>query len=136
MADLSITAAQVLRVSGGVKTLLAGEAITAGQVVYLKAADGKFWLADANGTGTTTVKGIALNSAAAGQPVTAILTGGVVTLGAVAAPTKGVLYVLSNTPGGIQAAPPASGGTAVYLGVGNAANGLNLSIVNTGVAVA
>ena len=72
MADISVTAASVVAASGDQKTLNAGEAITAGQVVYIK-ADGLFWLADANASALTAAHyGVAINNAAAGQPVTAL----------------------------------------------------------------
>ena len=49
MADLTITAANVAPGAGAVKdTGTAGEALTAGQLVYKKSADGKWYKADCN----------------------------------------------------------------------------------------
>jgi hypothetical protein len=75
-------------------------AITAGQVVYLDSATNTFKLADCNsGTAAARVPfGVALDNAAAGQPVQ-VQTSGPVTIGA--AVTPGVGYYLSATPGGI-----------------------------------
>jgi predicted transcriptional regulator len=137
MADLSITASQVLKVSGGFVNLIAGEEITAGKAVYVKSADGRLWLADNDASlATSTLKGIALNHASAGQPLQA-QTDGDITLGAAAAPTLGVTYVLSSTAGGI--APNLDLGSGDYnttIGVGNATNGIDLSIHNSGNQIA
>lgn len=102
MAILSITATSVVRSTGAVinKDKVAGESITAGQCVYLKASDDRWWLADSD-TGTAAeanVIGIALHAAAAGQPL-AIQTGGLLTIGATVA--AGVFYYVSNSAGGI-----------------------------------
>jgi hypothetical protein len=70
--DLSVTAASVVPGSGAVlATGTAGEALTAGQAVYQKAADSKWYKADCN-SATAEVRvasAIALGGAAAGQPV-------------------------------------------------------------------
>lgn len=98
MADISITAANVVAGSGAVtETRLAAVAIAAGEVVYLD-ANSKYNLADTDSATAIVRKprGIALNSAAAGQPVQ-IIRSGDVTLGAVL--TKAVAYYLSGTPG-------------------------------------
>ena len=112
MADLSITAAQVLRVSGGVSVIQAGEAITAGQVLYRK-ADSKAWKAISSSAAAAEAIGIALCDAAADQQVAYAPTGAVVNLGAGAAPGKGEVYSVSDTAGGLQ--PDADIGAAEYL---------------------
>ncbi len=59
MTDLSITAANVL--AGGNATIVhgvAGVALTAGQVVYLDKATGKWKLADSNATGAKVPGGL------------------------------------------------------------------------------
>jgi DNA transposition AAA+ family ATPase len=72
MTDISITAANVLPGSGAViQTGTAGEALTAGQALYQKAADNKWYKADCN-SATAEVrvaKAFALTGSAAGQPV-------------------------------------------------------------------
>ena len=45
MSDLSVTVGEVLAGVGDISHGTAGEAVTAGAVLYLKAADGKLWLA-------------------------------------------------------------------------------------------
>jgi hypothetical protein len=102
MADLTITAASVIAGSGASidRSGIAGATIAAGKAVYQDAATGKYLLADDNSaTAAARVPaGIALNGASDGQPL-AILRGGDITIGA--ALTPGVVYYLSDTPGGI-----------------------------------
>jgi len=132
MADLSITAAQVLKVSGSVDTAVAGETITAGQPVYRSTSDSKYYKAFANGTDDATgimqanATGISLHGALAGQPLT-VLSQGNYAVGATV--VKGGLYVVSTTAGGI--APYADLGTGHYvtlLGVAPDTTHLNLQI--------
>lgn len=132
MAALTITASQVLPGGGAVAfTANAAVAITAGQVVYKK-TDGTLDLADANGAAATqAVAGIAQNGAAVGQPVR-VQTGGVITLGAGAAPVVGTIYVLSGTPAGIApAADLVTGWRNIVLGVGGATNTLRMRLWDT-----
>lgn len=100
MADLSITAASVIAGSDArVQSGTAGATITAGQVVYLDAADQRLKLADSDGaSGLRAPVGIALNGAASGQPL-AYLRSGDITIGATLSP--GVTYYLSDEPGAL-----------------------------------
>jgi hypothetical protein len=101
MADLTITASSVLKGTGAkTETLIAGAAVTAGQTLYKDASDSnKAKLYDADGAAALRAfYGIALNSAASGQPVV-VLTEGPITIGATTA--VGVAYYGSDTPGGI-----------------------------------
>jgi hypothetical protein len=100
MADLTITAANVVAGAGATRnTGTAGETITAGQVVYLKAADAKLWLAQADGTAAEAeAVGIALHGALANQPLN-YLASGALTIGATTA--VGAVYVVSATAGGV-----------------------------------
>lgn len=99
MADLTITATSVVNVSGTVVAGILGETVTAGQTVYLKASDSRYWLAQADGTAAEAdVKGIALNGGAAGQYV-AVCESGAITIGATTA--KNTTYVQSSSGGGI-----------------------------------
>lgn len=69
MAEYTPTAASVIATGVVAQTLVAGEAITAGQLIY-KAADTMAYLAQCDGTAIEAqVLGMALNNAAAGQPV-------------------------------------------------------------------
>ena len=77
----------------------AGETITAGQSVYLKASDSKIWLADANASvDTAAAVGISLHAALANQPISYI-TSGPLNFGAIL--LAGKWYVVSATAGGI-----------------------------------
>lgn len=135
MADLSITAANV--VSGAAPRIdrkrTAGAAITAGQWVY---RDGEqYKLADDNSaTAAARVPdGVALNGAAAGQPL-AVQTGGEITMGAVLAP--GVAYYLSDTPGGMcPVADLATGEYPCVVGIAKSASVLRIGINPAGVAL-
>lgn len=134
MADITVTPASVLKgTNATTETGIAGEAIDAGEVVYKKAADGKFWLSDANDAtvAVNAAYGIALNSAAANQPVV-VQTRGSITIGATI--TAGTIYVLSATAGGIApAADLTTGWSRTILGVASSTTVIDLSIVNTGI---
>ena len=135
MADITITAANVVASSGALKEQgIAGAAITAGQWVY-RDANGKYQLADSN-SGTAlarTPRGVALNNAAANQPLM-IARGGEVTIGGTL--TAGVTYYMSDTPGGM--CPVADVGTGEYsciLGIAKSASVLDIAIKASGVAL-
>ncbi len=99
MADIAVTAANVIQVTGGVTTVIAGVNVTAGKSAYVDSS-GLGQLADAL-TSITTAQctGVYLNTAAVGQPAT-IQTSGNYTCGA--ALTVGAVYVTSgNNAGGI-----------------------------------
>jgi hypothetical protein len=138
MADLAITAALVLAGAAAAidRSRVAGAAITAGQAVYLDSADRKWKLAD-NNSATAAVRaphGIALNNAAANQPL-AVLTEGPITIGA--AVTAGIAYYLSDTPGGIcPVADLASGEYPSVLGIAKSATVIDININSAGVALA
>ena len=103
MANLSVTASQVLLVSGSKSVGAAGAAITAGQTLYLDVSANTLKLAQADGTSEeATFKGIALCDAASGQKIVyAAGVGTVVNLGAGAAAVEATTYVLSATAGSI-----------------------------------
>jgi hypothetical protein len=137
MADLSVTAANVVKgADAAVVTRVAGAAITAGQTVYEDPNDSnKFKLCDADAATATarTTRGIALNGAAANQPL-AVQTGGRITIGATVVP--GTVYVQSDTAGGIMPATDLEAGDFVtVLGVGVSATEIDLNIHASGVAV-
>ncbi len=77
MADITVTAAKVAPVfpeQADIRTFIAAVAITAGQAVYVN-TDGKVALADANVAAAEHFRGIALESVAAGQPVSILRRG-------------------------------------------------------------
>lgn len=99
MADLSITAANVVASTTNIKKGTAGEAITRGQPVY-KTSGGSLMLADNDDTAAKSVAvGIALNDAASGQPCNYVGEDDTFTPGATL--TIGEVYVVSATAGGI-----------------------------------
>lgn len=136
-ADLTVTAASVLPSSDAVlQTGTAGEALTAGQPVYRKVADGKWYKADCN-SATAEVRiaaGISTVGAAAGQPVV-VQRSGSITIGATM--TAGVVYYLSGTAGGIR--PVADNTTGDYpqaIGIATSTTVLKLNFVlSAGVAL-
>jgi hypothetical protein len=137
MADLVITAANVLAGSGAKKVAgTAGATITAGQVVYLDSADSEYKLADAD-SATAAVRspaGIALHGASDGQPLT-ILSKGPITIGATV--TAGVAYYLSPTAGGIcPVADLLTGDYPTVLGLATSATVIEVDIQEAGVALA
>ena len=77
MADISVTTNDV-SVSDPqraiVNDFIAGEAITAGQALYIN-SDGKAALADGSATGTSAVIGVALDSAGVNQAVPVLSVG-------------------------------------------------------------
>ena len=153
MADLAVVANSVAGATGAVykpaqPPLIAGEALTAGQVVYQKTSDNKIYKAKAN-TSTAPISpatwppetvpvGIAMNGAAIGQPVF-LLTGGGVVLGVAVVP--GMIYCLSAAnAGGIApfadlaaAQTPPQYVTIVGWGAADAVT-LNLNLLPTNVA--
>lgn len=141
MADLTITASQVLTGTGAVVSNgTAGATLTAGQPVYIDSTDSnKIKAALATSSAAADCVGIALHAALSGQPIQ-YQTAGTITLGAGAAPTKAMRYTLSGTAGGIApdtgADEIASGEFATYLGTADASNGLILSLHASGVALA
>ncbi len=141
MADLSVTPSAVVAANGvPTKTGVAGAAIAAGEVVYLDTVTtGKWQLADSDAAsaevrGQTANVGIALNSAAANQPIV-VQTGGQVTLGSVL--TAGQALYLSDTPGKICPLADVTGGDYyVLLGLATSATVLALDVQYSGVASA
>jgi hypothetical protein len=133
MADLSITAANVVAGSGAKKvTGTAGATITAGQVVYFDSTTSTYKLADTD-SATAAVRspaGLALNGASANQPV-AVLTSGPVTIGATVA--VGDVYYLSGTAGGLAPfADVAAGDYPCIIGICTSTTVLNVKIQEAG----
>lgn len=130
MADLTVTAANVARVDGGVvKEFNAGATITAGQVVYLDTTVNTWKLAQSDGTaaeaGSDSRTGIALHGATSGQPL-AVQETGTITIGATVA--IGTLYCLSAAAGGICPYEDlVSTNKITILGIGSTAARINMA---------
>lgn len=134
MADIVITAANVIAGAGA--TILhgsAGATATAGQAVVRNAA-GQYVLSDADGAtpALKNVTGITLNGASANQPLS-VLKDGPITIGGTLTP--GASYWLSATPGGIcPDADVGAGENAILIGVATSATVLLVNITNSGAA--
>lgn len=135
MADLTITAANVEKVSGRTETEIAGVAITAGQAVRVDITDSnKVKLADADTITEHTLKGVALCDAATDQPVT-FLVDGVMDVGATLVVNE--VYIVSAAAGGIAPIGDlASGDFLGIVGFATATNRLTLHVASSGVAKA
>jgi cephalosporin hydroxylase len=98
MSAVSITAANVIpSADADFRQFTAGEAVTRGIPVYLKASDQRVWKAGSTTAALATPVGIVGNDAAAGQPVTVIVRDSALTYGAVL--TAGQTYVPGATAG-------------------------------------
>ena len=112
------------------------EALTAGQVVYKRAADGEFGLCD-NNSATAEIRvpyGVAVNNAAANQGVI-VQTAGRINIGATV--VAGTPYFTSDTPGAISnlQTDAATGEYPGFLGFAVATTTINLFIKYSGVIV-
>lgn len=136
MADLSITAANVLAQAGAITDVANfGATVTAGQMIYKDTSDGTLKLADNNSAtaAARTPLGMALNGGGAGQPCKFIKEGDVA-MGAIL--TAGVAYYLSDTPGGIcPVADLASGEYPTVIGIAISTTVLRIKINASGVAL-
>jgi hypothetical protein len=140
MTDIVITAASVIAGDNAiVESGTAGATITAGQAVYREAATNKFKLAD-NNSATAEVRlprGIALNGASNGQPLS-IVKSGPVTIGGTMTPN--VAYYLGDTPGGICPVadlilPVATGEYPTIIGMATSTTVLDVDIQTSGGAL-
>jgi|SRR6185437_11241265 len=135
MADVTITPANVQTSSTQTKTGTAGVAITAGESLVALASDGgKLHLAKGDTTLNAACVGVALNNAAAGQPVFYQAVG-LITIGGTVA--IGTPYVVSAANGGGIApwSDLVSTNKVTFLGYATTAGILNLNIQATGVAI-
>jgi len=134
MADLSITPSSVATSLGSQVSATAGVAIAAGQTVYLDSTTSTIKLADASALLSSAVVGVAVNSAAAGQPVTYQPTG-LITIGATV--VTGTAYYLSATAGGIcLESDLVSGEYVTFLGIATSTTVISLNIVTSSTAKA
>lgn len=138
MADLSITAANVLPVDGVGKNTATGTSagiITAGEPIYLASANSnKVTKCEADDTAAAAAcVGIAINDAAASQSVTYLKSGNL-DINAVA--TKGTVYVVSAAAGKIApVADLVSTNFVTILGVASSTTRINIKLNATGVSV-
>ncbi len=102
----------------------AGEALTAGDIVYMK-SDGKVYKAQADGTAAEQeLYGVAKTSVSADETVSTSLAG---IEDSFAGLTTGTVYYLSETAGEITStAPTTSGSVVVRLGVAETSTSINV----------
>ena len=135
MADLSITAANVqLQSKTSTETKVqVGEAITAGQPLYRKSSDSKYYKANAvTGSSEAEAIGIALTGASADGYVMMVQSGGMI-IGATL--TAAEVYIVSDTAGNIR--PIGDLGSSEFLtilGYASSTTVLEVDINATGVA--
>lgn len=104
MTAIALTAAQISPVNEfeyEAWTLRAGVAITKGQAVAINTTTGLAILADASTSSDNNVRGIALNTAAIGEPVTAMVHGSLAGFTLTGLAYDAAVYV-SNTAGGLD----------------------------------
>jgi hypothetical protein len=133
MAAITITPANVLPGAGATyQGALAGESVTAGQPVYVKAADGKLYKADANASAEAAAAvGIAAHASLAGQRLS-YYTGGTVAFGAVL--TVGEVYYVGAAGGDIvPSADVVAGWYVTRLGIATSTGNLLMDLNATGV---
>lgn len=137
MTDVSITAANVIAgADADIERGTAGATVTAGQTVYLDSADRQYKPADSDSATAAVrgVRGIALNGASDGQPLS-VQKGGDITIGGTL--VAGETYVLSDTPGGIMPIGDLEAGDyPTIIGIAKSTSVLTVNITASGVAKA
>lgn len=139
-ANIALTAASVTVANATVRQGIAGEVISAGEFVYLKASDGKLWKAQADGTAEeAVVVGMAMNTvAAANQQITYTPTGTVTAQALVFTSMGDVLYLGSTAGRGSelgQEGVPGNDARFTILGYTTGTASFVLNILNTGVVM-
>jgi hypothetical protein len=134
MADISITAANVVNVSASTESGTSGTSVAAGTVVYKDPVTKKYLLADSDGLPAARIPaGLALNGAFINQPVFIAKSGPIVVGGTL---VPGTAYYLSNTPGGIcPFADVGTGENSVLLGIATSTTVLDIDIQVSGVTL-
>ena len=136
MADVSVTAANVgmTTTAPGKRTVIYGDTVTEGEVLYLKAADGKYYRAINTGEATAQAVGIALTPGVDGDRGEIAISGNI-NCGATVA--VGVPYYLSATLGGYRVYTElAPGDHTTLIGWGVTTEELRIAIVKTDLEIA
>ena len=130
MADVSITVAELLKgTTAMTKQGTAGATVVQGEWVYIDTANSNVLkLSQADGTALeATTAGMALNAALTGQPCLYAYKG-LVTVGATAAQTEGLIMHLSATAGAMNVDAVASSSYVTTLGVINGSDQIDIDI--------
>lgn len=140
-SNVNLVAANIVPENHRTLQGVAGEVISAGEFVYLKASDGRLWKAQSDGTAAeAAVVGIALSTvAAAGQYLTYTDSGDITSQTGSWASIGDVIYLGTTAGKGTelgQQGPAGVGERVVLLGFTIAANKLRLMIRNTGLLIA
>jgi hypothetical protein len=132
MAAITITAANVAPGQGAtIRVVQFGEAVTAGMPCYLKAADNKYWKADANAGSAEAAAAVITLTKGDANGYGAVITAGKMQIGATV--TKGEPYFVGATAGDIvPAADLASGWYTTELGIASSTTELVVSINASG----
>ncbi len=132
MADITITPANVSRVSGSIQRKDAGATITAGDSVYVDSA-GVLQVCENDQTAVEAAcAGLALNNGDTGQPVTYQVSGDLDPGGTLVA---GEVYVVGAAPGAIAPVGDiAASEFATIIGIGTSTSNLKMGLLPSGVA--
>jgi len=129
MADLTVNSVRPTTTTRS-KIVTFGATITAGQALYLDVSDSEYKLADANSTeiiaGSNDIV-IALTAGADGEQGL-VAFGGLVVVMCTPDLAEGIIYLLSDTPGGIKpGSDQLSADNCTVIGVGAAGEELDLT---------
>jgi len=139
MADITFTAASVIPSAAAAFSYdnpVAGETLVAGDFVYLKAADGRYWKTDADASATSKCAGMAAGGAAAGQQFRLIISDDACAVGTVL--TQGYPYTLSATAGKMCLVADTIAGSNQYVqiaGVAQTTSTLKFNFVTPAVGI-
>ena len=134
MATATLPTTGVCNTNAASRRGLSAVAIDQMQVVY-KNASNKYALAQSDAVGTSTVEGLARNSAGAADGPIDVLTEGIIT--GLSGLVQGTVYALSPDVAGdvIPLSELSAGEIISIIGIGVTTTSLELGINNTGIAV-
>ncbi len=139
MPDISIgDTAVTVSSDAAVNPILLGATAVPGDVLYYDTVSSSWKLADADasasaGSGTDAYLMMALSGGASGQRIVAAAAGVTVTMDAVL--TKGTVYYLSTTAGGMTNTAPSTGDFLAIVGYATSTTTLVLMLKSTGVEI-
>lgn len=135
MADVAFTAASVIKGANAIVDQgIAGETITAGLVVYKKAADTRYWIAHTEtSAATAAAAGYALNGAAAGQPIDVQTDGDMTCDNLTLVAATGSVYILSAAGETAPHADIAANDWYTVMGVALSTTSLRIGVIVSGV---
>lgn len=133
MAALTINAAEVTT-TGKTGTMIAEVEIEAGEYLYEdNANNNNANLADWDSEAAAKVKGMALNNAAAGQPVNYVKPGSIITV-TTATFTPGAVYVLGDAGATNPEADATTGKYLTVVGIGLTTTTMLFDVIESGIA--